>query len=113
MIIHYPNGSKLEGLLLSQRQGMLRVAAKGVEDALIFHSVSGDWITESDEPVRIELEWQRRRKPAALDRGDCIYSQELAERLVRILRASEPEPRLNWVCTSRRASSGRALSRPS
>jgi hypothetical protein len=108
MTIHYPNGKTVEGLLLSQAGGTLRVAARGVNDALVFHSVQGAWIAESREQVRIEPEWQRQQVRPDWNRPDCVYSQELAERLVRVLRANQPDLERGWNSCSRRASAERA-----
>ncbi len=38
MMIRYADGTTLEGLLLSQGDGMLRAAVKGVNDAMVFHN---------------------------------------------------------------------------
>lgn len=103
MMIRYANGTTQEGLLLSQRKGTLRAAVKGINDALVFRHVRGAWMAESREPVEIQLEWQRRPSRALPDRADCVYSQDWAQRLVRVLQASQP------ALTRRRA----VLSRPS
>jgi hypothetical protein len=108
MMIHYPNGKTVEGLLLSQTGGTLRVAARGANDALVFHSVSGAWVAESREQVRIEPEWQRQQVRPDRNRADGVYSQELAERLVRVLRANQPDLQRGWNSSSRRASVERA-----
>ncbi|HTX39078.1 MAG TPA: hypothetical protein VME43_28840 [Bryobacteraceae bacterium] len=108
MLIHYPNGTKLEGLLLSQGDGVLRVAAKGVNDALVFQRVSGGWVAESQEPVRIELEWQRAAQRDGAERAECLYSQDLAERLLRLLRSHGPPPNPKWISSGRRVTAGRA-----
>ncbi len=108
MLIHYSNGTKLEGLLLSQGDGVLRVAAKGVNDALEFQRVSGGWVAESQEPVQIDLEWQRAAQRNMPERADCVYSQDLAERLLRLLRANGPPPNPKWISSGRRVTAGRA-----
>jgi hypothetical protein len=93
MRIRYANGTTREGLLLSKGDGMLRVAVKGVNDALVLHSVSGAWMAESREPVQIELEWQRIPSRAVPDRTDCIFEQDMAERLIRVVQAHETPPK--------------------
>jgi hypothetical protein len=107
MLIHYADGKKLEGLLLAQGKDILRVAARGINDALVFQRVSGSWVAESEEPVQIELEWQRGTAPAVPDRTDCVYSQDLAERLLRVLRAHEPPPHPKWISSGRRVAASR------
>lgn len=101
MTIRYANGTTLEGLLLSQGDGKLRAAVKGVNDVMVFQSVSGAWIAESREPVQIELEWQRRRSRAVPVRADFIYGQEMAERLIRVVRAHEAPPNSKWTPSCR------------
>jgi len=110
MLIHYADGTKLEGLLLSQGRDVLRVAARGVNDALVFQRVRGSWMAESQEPVEIELEWQRGTARTASERTDCVYSQDLAERLLRVLRAHEPPPHPKWISSGRRVTPSRAAS---
>ena len=113
MLIHYSDGTKVEGLLLSQGRDVLRVAARGINDALVFQRVSGSWVAESQEPVQIELEWQRAggRARTAPERTDCVYSQDLAERLLRVLRAHEPPPHPKWISAGRRVTPSRPAGR--
>src|SRR5262249_8201562 len=89
MVIRYADGTILEGLLLSQDNQTLRAAVRGVNDAMVFHNEQGAWIAESEEPVEIKLEWQLGRRRVMPQRTDCVYSQELAERLVQLLRANQ------------------------
>jgi hypothetical protein len=103
MMIRYTNGTTREGLLLSQGDGTLRAVVRGVNDAMVFHRVSGNWVAETREPVQIELEWQRTRSSALPDRTDCVYSQEIAERLVRVVRASDIPPNRKWAPSARGA----------
>lgn len=83
MIIRYANGITLEGVLLSQSEGMLRVAVRGVDDAMVFHRVRGAWIAESCEQVQIELKWQCLPGLVVPDRSEVA-------RLVRALWAVAP-----------------------
>jgi hypothetical protein len=91
MTIQYANGMKMEAALLARRENTIRVAPRGGDDVLEFTNLRGTWISEDCEPVRIEFEWERRGRRPEISEADCICSQELAARLIRLLVSGEEE----------------------
>ena len=91
MLITFPNGAQLEGVLLSQSQTHLRVAIRSWDDVAEFTRYRDVWISEQCEPVRIEMEWERMRWPEDVAEADCICSQELASHLIHGLFSGEDE----------------------
>jgi hypothetical protein len=82
MVIRYKDGSEIEAILLSRKEGTIRVAAKDVDDALEFTEVNGAWISDDWEPVQIRFEWERSSQPVMVSEADCICSQELVAELI-------------------------------
>jgi hypothetical protein len=83
--IGYRDGRTIEALLYSRKHDLMRVAASGADDVLVFRSVNGKWISEDLEPVEIEFEWRRHFPNAPISEADCICSEELAARLIHLL----------------------------
>ncbi len=91
MLITFQNGDRVEGILLSHSSDQMRVALQGCDDAVEFTRIRGVWISEFCEPVRIEMEWERRNRPAEVTEADCICPPELAARLIHDLVSGEEE----------------------
>jgi hypothetical protein len=91
MTITYPNGAAFEAILLSRGNDTLRVAVQGEDEARTFTLISGTWVSEDCEPVRIEFAWQRRGQSPVPAEADCICSQELASRLIPMLLVDSKE----------------------
>ncbi len=82
MVIRYKDGAEIEAILLSRREGKLRVAAKGLDDALEFAEINGKWVSEDWEPVQIQFEWERDSRLNPVSEADCICPHELAAELI-------------------------------
>ena len=79
--ITYPNGSRVQAMLLSRNADTLRVAVQGDSDSREFYCAGGVWVSEDCETVTIEFEWERLAPPVpSID--DCICSPEVAGRLM-------------------------------
>jgi len=91
MTITYANGTTLEAILVTRHEHTIRVAVKGGDDLLEFQDSNGTWVSEDCEPVQIEFEWQKRGRKPEVTEADCICSQELAARLIHMLRNGEEE----------------------
>ena len=87
MTIQYADGKALEAVLLTRTESSMRVAIRGAEDVTEFSKLSGIWISEEGEPVRIVFAWQRHGRKAAIPM-DCECSRELAARLIHSLFAA-------------------------
>ena len=87
MTITYPNGTALNAVLLSRENTRLRTAVLGEEDARAFTLISGTWISEDCEPVRIEFGWERRGPSNVPAEADCLCSKTHASRLISMLLA--------------------------
>jgi len=66
---------------LARTADMMRVAAKGCDDAAEFIHVNGTWISEDCEPVTMEY-GPVRSATTTLSEADCICPSELAARLI-------------------------------
>jgi hypothetical protein len=71
------------------RRNSLRAAVPGVNDLCAFHRVSGTWISESGEPVRIEFEWVPQNRENIPIEADFVCSKQLAAKLIEYLYAHE------------------------
>ncbi len=92
MIVKYPNGRTVEGLLLSRQERSMRVALEDSADVAEFYQVQDTWVSEHLETVEIKFEWQRRPAPAPLPaEEDCVCSPELAEHLIGLLFSDSEE----------------------
>ena len=94
MILTYANGSRTEAFLLAQSEGKIRVAIPGGDDPVEFTNVSGTWVSEDCEPVRVEFAWERKSRAEVLSDADCVCSHELAARLLHLLWAGSDEQEL-------------------
>ena len=93
MTIKYANGTKMEAVIVTRRENTIRVAVKGGDDLVEFTDVNGTWVSEDCEPVQIEFAWQRRERPIEYSEADFVCPQELAARLIHMLRAGEEQER--------------------
>ncbi len=53
IVISFPPGFSVEGILLSAAQGMLRVGVRHWDDAAIFQLQHGRWLAENGDEVSI------------------------------------------------------------
>jgi hypothetical protein len=90
MTIRYADGKAIEGVTLARTAGIMRVAAKGCEDAAEFINVHGTWISEDCEPVTLQY-GPLRNAPAAFAEDDFICPRELAARLIDLLSTDSAE----------------------
>lgn len=88
MIIRYTDGRSVEGVLLARDENRIRVALKDCDDVSEFVIVSGVWVSEDCEPVRVEFAWQTA-KHVDVSEADCLCSRELAARLIQLLLSGE------------------------
>ena len=55
ILISYPAGIMVEGLLVRQTAGSMRILAPGLKDPLELHHDGESWATERGERVEVEL----------------------------------------------------------
>lgn len=80
MTFTYPNGTKIEGIILARTDAWMRVAVRGCRDSVEFVAgPDGTWVSESGETVRIG---SRPGSTAGGALDEFICPQDLAERLV-------------------------------
>jgi hypothetical protein len=89
MVITYSDGRRSEGLILAPGDSGMRVAMKGVKDAVGFVFMAGSWVSEDGEAVGIEYAWDQQGVKKSVSEADCICSKELAARLIHLLHGSE------------------------
>jgi hypothetical protein len=87
MTIKYSDGTVLNALLLARGNDTLQVTVPGDDDARTFTLISGTWISEECEPVKIEFAWQRGEGADVLNETNCVGSKERASRLISMLLA--------------------------
>ena len=81
MTITYPNGMKIEGIVLARTEEWIRVALRGCRDSVEFLAgPDGSWYAESGEPVRFGEPAPQTTTSECLDEFLC--PQELISRLV-------------------------------
>ena len=85
MTIKYSDGRRIEGIILSQGDGAMRVALKGAEDSGNLAFMAGTWVSEDCEPVEIEFAWEEHHLNEPVTEADCVCSKELAARLIHLL----------------------------
>lgn len=85
MFITYPDGTTVEGILLSRVENKIRVAQQGSDDVMEFTDFDGIWISEDLEVVKIEFAWEGKTPEQLVTEADCVCSEELAARLLRLL----------------------------
>jgi hypothetical protein len=54
LILRYPNGRRLEALLLKRGEDEMRVVLRGRNETLELQVIAGRWFTQSGERVSIE-----------------------------------------------------------
>jgi hypothetical protein len=55
MLIRYPSGEVLEGVMLSIQGAIMRVAIKGSDDVTEYQLLNGAWVSEDCEPVTFDF----------------------------------------------------------
>ncbi|HEX4309210.1 MAG TPA: hypothetical protein VHZ25_04230 [Acidobacteriaceae bacterium] len=96
MFLIYADGSKTEAFLLSRTDDTIRVAVPGSDDPLELTKISGTWVSEDCEPVRVEFAWQGKTREEMLDEADCVCSKDLAAHLLHLLwSGDEDSPKVN------------------
>ena len=103
MILTYADGSRTEAFLLARTENTIRVAIPGGDDTLELTNVSGTWVSEDCEPVRVEFAWQGKTRERVLREADCICSHKLAARLLHLLWSGGDEA--EWKPEARLAAS--------
>lgn len=94
MIIKYPDGRTVQGVILSRSDNIVRAALDGYDDAAEFTRLDGSWISEDSEPVQIEFGWQGLSRSEEVSEADCICSNELRSRLIHLLLHGSDEAEL-------------------
>src|SRR5262245_42366382 len=90
MTITFPDGTRLQAALLMRIADSLKAAVPGEDDPRVFTCISGTWISEDVDPVRIEFEWEKRRTTfTKLD--DCICDKGFASRLIARLLSPDDD----------------------
>jgi hypothetical protein len=54
IVISFPPGFSVDGIVMSADAGMLRVAVRGWDDAAIFRARAGGWVAENGDFVEIQ-----------------------------------------------------------
>jgi hypothetical protein len=67
----------------------MRVAIRDSDDVAGFREIDGAWFAEDGQPVEIEYAWMRRKSQSIPVAEECVCSQEMASRLVRLLFAGD------------------------
>ena len=88
MTLRYTNGQTIDAVLLSRREGKMRVALQGSEDVVELSEVSGTWVSDECEPVQVSFGWQKQA-PAPTSEEDFICPPELAAKLIRMLVSAD------------------------
>jgi hypothetical protein len=86
MTIRYANGKTIEAVLLSRDARSLRAVVPHADDVVEFANVNGTWISDDCEPAHIEFAVPDHTRSESVTEADCLCSQELAARLVELLR---------------------------
>jgi hypothetical protein len=104
MTITYPEGTVLKAIVLSHEEHEIRAIAAGCSDVLAFARIQGTWISEANEPVTVEFEWQRRGASPPCSEDDYVCPKELAARLISTLLrgCAQDEAVARALCVQRR-----------
>lgn len=86
MTITYANGKTIDGIVLKQHGGCIRIAVQDCEDVVAFTAEHGMWFSKNWEPVQLGLVWERHASNDVVSEADCICPKELASVLIRSLR---------------------------
>ena len=54
LILRYPNGRRVDALLLRREDSQMRIVVRGRNETLELHFTGGSWFTEDGERVSIE-----------------------------------------------------------
>jgi hypothetical protein len=82
MVVMYPNGNKVQCLLVAQAANAFQVAVAGDENLRMFRRIEGVWHTEDGQPVQIT--------PHGRDDIRFICSPEQGQQLIaRLIDGSE------------------------
>jgi hypothetical protein len=89
MTITQPDGTVLNAMLLARDNETLRVLAPHDKDVRVFRLVTGGWVDEENEPVKITFAWEGVATSSVSDESEFICSPELASRLIELLAGSD------------------------
>lgn len=104
MIIRYANGTTVDVALLSENEGVLKLAVKGVEeqgsvpapapDPMMFHTLPGACFASSHESVQIEMRTEAPRPvpppaPILVPEPRTHSSKDLAAWMLRLVLSEE------------------------
>jgi hypothetical protein len=85
MTITQSDGTVLNAMLLARDDDTLRVLAPHDTDVRLFRLVTGGWVDENGEPVRITFAWEDGTTSSAPHESEFICSPELVSRLIALL----------------------------
>ena len=86
MTIEFANGSRREAIILSRAGSTMRVVIDGREDVVELTEMSGIWVTDNCEPVRVDFAWKPEPSPFPASESDYICPKDLASKLIRSLQ---------------------------
>jgi hypothetical protein len=94
MIIRYPDGSYVEGVIQRLERGTLRATLAGVDDAVEYTLVEDEWTSEVGEGVTFEFTMHREAdlwlgtigegEPVCAAGGDCVLRRMPGSDAVRV-----------------------------
>jgi hypothetical protein len=82
-------GRVFEAAMLSQTDDIIRVVIEGANDATELRKLNAVWVSEDDEPVRIQFAWEKKGHIPTISEADCCCPHELAARLIYLLFKGE------------------------
>ena len=88
--VTYPDGTADEGVLMARYGNTVRVALRDRDDISQFTCLDGRWLSEAQQPVRIDFEEQG---PIGwpVSEADFTYSKELEALLIHVLLNQDDE----------------------
>jgi hypothetical protein len=91
MTITYSDGTVLEAIVFAHEEESLRVAVAGEGDVRILRRVGGNWLSEDNQPVKVQFAWESQHPAVVPMESDCICPPELASRLIAMLNENTGE----------------------
>jgi hypothetical protein len=74
LLIRYPVGTIVEGVVLAHRKNRMRVAAAGFSDIIELRRSGTEWFTSTRQPVEFDflMSASRQAEPLASSRPVCV-----------------------------------------
>ena len=91
MTVTYPNGTKVECLLLSAEGDNYRVAVAGDKDFRLFRQIDGVWRSEDGQPVKLTYGAPNGMAVGDANESHLTCSRELGKQLISLLMNGGPE----------------------